>query len=138
MGTIMGIIFVTSIIQFVNSTLNETPDPEHLYSVRYEAARWLTKNSSPETIFAAWNAGQLGYFSDRTVINLNGLINSIDYYEEVLSGNKELLDYLQEQGVHYIVDYEDNPLTRSLPIVHEFPQAGKRWLKIWQVPVAEK
>ena len=54
-----------------------------LYAARYKAALWIAENSQPDTIFAAWNTGQLGYFSNRTFINLDGVINNVDYYERV-------------------------------------------------------
>ena len=77
-----------------------------LYAARYNAALWIAENSPPDTIFAAWNTGQLGFFSNRTFINLDGVINNVDYYERVLRGSIPLTDYLSENKVDYIVDYQ--------------------------------
>ena len=68
----------------------------------YRGAQWLHNETEPDTIAAAWNAGIIGYYSNRTVINLDGLINSPDYYQRI---QKDGLDqYLLDEGVDYIVD----------------------------------
>lgn len=127
-------IAITSTGMYVRSPLSDDEIPAHLYAVRYDIALWMRDNFPPGTIFAAWNAGQLGYFSEHHVVNLDGLINHVSYYEEVLHGDRPLEHYLQETGVAFVVDYEDNPLTRSLPLLHEFPSVDRRQMKIWQVP----
>lgn len=106
-----------------------------LYVARYEAALWIAENSAPGTIFAAWNAGQLGYFSNRTFINLDGLINSIDYYERVLSGSLPLTEYLSENKVSYIVDYNLYAPIPEFPVVRSFPinDGSGESIQIWQI-----
>jgi hypothetical protein len=113
-------------------SINFTSD---LYATRYNAALWIAENSPPETVFAAWNAGQLAFFSDRTFINLDGVINSVDYYERVLRGSVPLADYLAENKVDYIVDYSIYGALPDYPVVQTFPlkdEAG-RSIRIWQV-----
>jgi hypothetical protein len=106
-----------------------------LFATRYDAALWIAENSSPDTVFASWNAGQLGFFSNRTFINLDGLINNVDYYERVLHGSTPLLDYLIENNVDFVVDYDSSDSIPNFPVVHSFPindQSG-RSIHIWQV-----
>jgi len=106
-----------------------------LYVARYNAALWIAENSSPDTIFASWNAGQLGFFSNRTFINLDGVINNVDYYERVLLGSVPLADYLIENNVDFIVDYATYHPIPDYPVVHTFPlnDDSGRSLHIWQV-----
>ncbi|HET9905370.1 MAG TPA: hypothetical protein VFQ23_01980 [Anaerolineales bacterium] len=106
-----------------------------LYTARYDAALWIADNSPPDTIFAAWNAGQLSFFSNRTFINLDGLINSIDYYERVLQGPVPLSDYLVENKVEYIVDYAIYRPIPDYPVVQTFPLNDEtgRSIYMWQV-----
>jgi hypothetical protein len=106
-----------------------------LYTVRYNAALWIAKNSSPDTIFAAWNAGQLGYFSNRRFINLDGLINNVDYYERVLHGSISLTDYLMENNVDFIVDYATYDSIPEFPVVRTFPlnDGSGRSIHMWRV-----
>ena len=106
-----------------------------LYVARYNAALWIAENSPPDTVFASWNAGQLGFFSNRTFINLDGLINNVDYYERVLRGSTSLTDYLSENKVDFIVDYATYGPVPDFPIVHFFPlnDGSGRSIHIWQV-----
>jgi len=106
-----------------------------LYTARYNAALWIAKNSSPDTIFAAWNAGQLGYFSNRRFINLDGLINNVDYYERVLHGSISLTDYLMENNVDFIVDYATYDSIPEFPVVRTFPlnDGSGRSIHMWRV-----
>lgn len=106
-----------------------------LYAARYDAALWIAENSPPDTIFAAWNAGQLGFFSDRAFINLDGVINSIDYYERVLLGSTSLTEYLIENEVDFIVDYDTYGSISDLPILHTFPlnDGSGRSIYVWQL-----
>jgi len=125
------VIFAVAIYMFARS-INFT---SQLYATRYNAALWIAENSPPDTVFAAWNAGQLGYFSNRTFINLDGLINNIDYYERVLHGSTSLTDYLFENNVDFIVDYATYDSIPDFPVVHTFPlnDGSGRSIHIWRV-----
>ena len=78
----------------------------NVYSVGYHAARWVDEYLPEDVTLASWNAGQFGYFSNRPVINLDGLMNNAQYYDDVLLGDKTLAAYLEEKGVDYVIDYE--------------------------------
>jgi hypothetical protein len=52
----------------------------------------------------------LGYFSDRTVVNLDGLANDREYLQFLASG-APLQVYLQQQQIHYIVDVDAQDLS---------------------------
>ena len=125
------VIFAAALYMFARS-INFT---SKLYAARYNAALWIAENSPPDTVFASWNAGQLGFFSNRTFINLDGLINNIDYYERVLHGSVPLADYLVENKVEYIVDYSIYHPIPDYPVVHTFPLNDEtgRSIHIWQV-----
>ncbi len=125
------VIFAVAIYMFARS-INFT---SKLYAARYNAALWIAENSPPDTVFASWNAGQLGFFSDRTFINLDGVINSVDYYETVLRGSTSLTDYLFENNVDYLVDYATYASIPDYPVVRTFPlnDGSGRAIHIWRV-----
>ena len=124
-------IYAVAVYMFARS-INFT---SKLYAARYDAALWIAENSPPDTVFASWNAGQLGFFSNRTFINLDGLINNVDYYERVLGGALPLADYLVENKVDYIVDYSIYRPIPDYPVVHTFPLNDEtgRSIRIWEV-----
>ena len=106
-----------------------------MLAIRYRAAIWMAENLPRDSICASWNAGQLGFYSSQSVINLDGLINSVEFYENVLSGQQSLADYLSANDVRYIVDYQENELTAGLETIHAFPtDADGRRLRVWRMP----
>jgi hypothetical protein len=125
------VIFAVAIYMFVRS-INFT---SNLYATRYNTALWIAENFPSDTVFASWNTGQLGFFSNRTFINLDGVINNVDYYERVLRGSVPLADYLAENKVEYIVDYSIYHPIPDYPVVHTFPLNDEtgRSIHIWQV-----
>ena len=54
--------------------------------------------------FAAWNAGIISYFSEKSLVNIDGLTN-----DEVLPyiKNNQLMDYLKIKKIDYVVDYKE-------------------------------
>jgi hypothetical protein len=49
-----------------------------------EGAEWVRENTRPGTVLAAKDAGIIGYFSQRPVINLDGKANGYEYLQHVL------------------------------------------------------
>jgi hypothetical protein len=70
----------------------------------YDGAAWVEANLPTEAVVGAWNAGAIGYLSDRRVVNLDGLVNSWDYYQ---TDRYNLCRYWQEVGVTHVVDIFD-------------------------------
>jgi hypothetical protein len=125
------ILFVVAIYLFARS-INFSSG---LYVARYEAAEWVADNSAPDTVFAAWNTGQLAFFSNRRFINLDGVINDVDYYERVLRGSLPLTDYLAENKVEYLMDYATYDSIPDFPVIRTFPinDGSGRAIQIWQI-----
>jgi hypothetical protein len=57
--------------------------------------------TSPHERVGASYAGLLGYFSGRTVVNLDGLVNSANFFSRVMAGN-EWESYLQENHITWL------------------------------------
>jgi hypothetical protein len=109
-----------------------------LYVARYQAARWMAENLPSDAICASWNAGQIGYFSDRTVINLDGLINGVDYYNRVIRGEVSRMDYIYENGVSHLVDYKlEQRVPHKFSLLLEVPicDGRRETIQVWQVSV---
>lgn len=94
----------------VTKRLRGGPQPSDLRNARTELAGWLEENLPPGEPIGAWNAGQLGYFLDRPVVNLDGLVNDRDFLEVVRRG-EPIVAYLEREGIEYVVDYNDIDLT---------------------------
>jgi hypothetical protein len=80
-------------------------EPMPMAAARYRAARHIDEHAPADTILASWNAGLLGYFTNRPTINLDGLVNTIEYARSLLSGKLDVVRYLREQRVDYVIDW---------------------------------
>ncbi len=78
----------------------------HLNTTSYQLkmiADDINQKVSEESVVAAFDAGVIGFFSHAKVINLDGLANSFDYYENYLRPGK-FKEYFDLVGVtHFIV-----------------------------------
>lgn len=96
-----------------NMTYNEwqATDPKN------DIAAFLEANTEPGSIIGMTGGGNAGYFiQDRTVINMDGLINSNQYFQ--LLKNKQAGDYLANEGLDYIL--ANSSLLNQLPYKGQF------------------
>lgn len=81
----------------------------------WEALEWMNAHLPPRTRVGSWNAGMLGYFSERAVVvNLDGLANSVDFLDEVVRidavpsddprRDSAILRYAEQQGIAWFAD----------------------------------
>lgn len=71
----------------------------------YAAAGWSRAHLPEDAVVGAWNSGMLAFFGDRTVVNLDGLVNSRDYF---LRHRHDLCAYFESVGIGYLVDVFDD------------------------------
>ena len=67
----------------------------------YENSIWVKENTNPSDVIGSFNTGMQIYFTDRTVINLDGVLN-FDAIEAIK--NKSVIKYMKEKNVTYWVD----------------------------------
>jgi hypothetical protein len=70
-------------------------------TVSYEAALWARGHTDPSDVFALKDAGNFGFFSRRRVINLDGVVNNLEF-QDVLK-NRRLDEYFRRNRVKYLV-----------------------------------
>lgn len=82
-----------------------------------DIAALLEENTEPGSIIGMTGGGNAGYFiHDRTVVNMDGLINSYEYFQ--LLKDKKAGEYLAEIGMDYILA---NPyMLNDLPYRKQF------------------
>ena len=76
------------------------------FLTRAQVAQFLKESTDRDDIFAAFNAGQLAFLAERRTINLDGLVNSKYYLNNILNNPDTLIDYLKKHNVRFIVDYD--------------------------------
>ena len=83
--------------------------PPYLYyrqcqGARIELASWINSNIESDVVLGSYNAGTIGYYSNNSVINLDGLINGKEFYNILIDNGKNIITYLKKYNCRYIVD----------------------------------
>jgi hypothetical protein len=86
---------------------------------RLQAADWIRAYTPPSARIGSWNAGMLGYFSHRAVVNLDGLANNGDYFRRVVRG-KDLEGYLRSERIGWLADQSCGPSPRPTIYLRSF------------------
>ena len=95
-SVIMVVIFVNYSFGLCPPTV--TPENEEVY---LGGAHGLEEYTEPGSIIGSTGGGVLGYFTqDRIIVNLDGLINSYEYYQLMKEGRAS--EYLDEIGLDYL------------------------------------
>ncbi len=119
----LGIIVIAQAIKTIN-------EPGLKWQADMVAgAQWLKSNTAPDEIVGAFNAGIYAYYSDRRVINLDGLVDwgAIEARREV-----RLLDYFASRGGTLLIDHRDYIWNSFSPFF------GERQLELLaELPVAD-
>jgi hypothetical protein len=94
-----GIMLVLAIR---NEYARETYPLDHAWHVAaYNAAVWARQHTAADTVFAMSDAGHFAFFSGRRVINLDGLVNNLDYQRVIAA--RRVRQYLRDNHVQYLV-----------------------------------
>lgn len=100
-------------------------DPEPDWEIlSWHGARWLDANVAGDEVVGSFDAGVLGHFSKHAVVNLDGLVQSVAFYERRRAG-VPLVDELDRLGVTVLANCIVDP-------DHFFgekrlPGAAERW-----------
>jgi len=80
------------------------PAEQSFRKCRYDAARYLNRTFDERAVIGSWWAGTLGYFSDRRVVNLDGVINSAAYFHNYLKRDR-VHEYITGGPVTHLADF---------------------------------
>jgi hypothetical protein len=78
-----------------------TTQPIGWHPHSYRASVWARNNLPPDARLALKDAGLFGLLSERSVVNLDGLVNNLEYQEYLR--RKRLNDYFRQKGIQYLV-----------------------------------
>ncbi len=99
-----------------------TAGEEALYSV----ARAVRDSVPAGARVGAWNAGQIALLSGRDVTNLDGLVNSREFFER---GRRDLCGYLRQEGIAYLAD--SFPAAGLLAMAPALDACSERLRLVW-------
>lgn len=108
-----ALLAIAGIIAFPSLLQSSTRERQWRY-LRFEAAEWLSTSVEPEARIGSWWAGTLGFYANRTVINLDGLVNDTRYQEHLREGTEWA--YILKHKIRYLADYfPHDPLDEERP-----------------------
>jgi hypothetical protein len=94
-----------------------------------QTARWVAGHTAPGTQIAAHDIGAIGYFAERPILDLAGLVTPAVI--PFITDADQLLDFMLAQGAHYAVFFPDfSPTYRELA-VHDALQEVYRTEYAW-------
>ncbi len=95
-AVVLVVVYVDYSIELVPPTVR--PENEEVY---LGGAHGLEMYTEPGSLIGSTGGGVLGYFTQgRTIVNLDGLINSYEYYQLMQEGRAS--EYLDEIGLDYL------------------------------------
>jgi|WetSurMetagenome_2_1015567.scaffolds.fasta_scaffold03648_10 hypothetical protein len=106
---VFAIVWVNSIIyhRFYANWLKG----DRYYRSLYESAIWVRDHTPPDAVIASYNAGIIGFYSQRKVINLDGKVNSPDYLVNVIlkedgsQFSERLATYFKKNNISFFADF---------------------------------
>jgi hypothetical protein len=110
--------YISSVTQLINYKDPCLEEGEYLFGVSF-----LESNTEPGAIIGFTGGGTIAYFiHDRTIVNLDGLINSNSYFQALK--NFKAAEFLNDMGMDYIFA-RPYIIMESEPYKHEFPDRLK-------------
>ncbi len=99
------IFFVVSVVLLILfSPYYYTKSPQTIeLDPRVAAAQWINNNTPSQTVVGAANAGIMAYYTERTVINLDGVVNAQAFHARLAN---KLQEYVQQTPIGYLADHK--------------------------------
>lgn len=96
--SLIAVMLLLPYVQTAYQAVSYIPDQEHFYLRR---AHFLEANTEPGALIGMTGSGSSGYFvQDRTVVNLDGLISSMEYFIHLQNATAD--EYLESIGLDYV------------------------------------
>lgn len=94
-----AVALVTPYLKIPYKVIRYKP-PTELHSY-FHRAKWLEENTEPNSLIGMTGSGSSGYFvQDRTLVNLDGLISSQEYFVHLQ--NNDIDEYLESIDLDYV------------------------------------
>jgi hypothetical protein len=136
-----AIVLVSLILVPHMKTLGSSDNPKPVETHYYlRKTHWLESRTEPGALIGMTGAGSTGYFiRDRTIFNLDGLINSKAYFDSLKSNQASA--YLDEVGLDYIfakrrIILDTDPYQDNFGFLNEISEKGtfENQLTLWELP----
>jgi hypothetical protein len=104
-NTWIAVLSVLAVIFLVKGALVYAEDVAIINTEMVTTAKWVSTNTDQEALIAAHDIGALGYFGQRSIIDLAGLITP--EVVPFIRNEKQLAGYLDQKKVDYLISFPD-------------------------------
>jgi arabinofuranosyltransferase len=107
-----GLAALTALVTWLNGAVIYAWDVRFITDMQVKAALWVAANTQPHDLVATHDIGAIGYFGQRRVLDMAGLVTpeTVPY----LHNHEGLLDYLRRENATVVVKF-----TRWFPVISE-------------------
>ena len=104
--TVQAILIVPFLIGIaIGVVLITNPKLRSLQEGDRSTALWVRDNTPEGTVLASWDAGIVGYFADRPVVNLDGVVNSFEWEQARHDAPQATRRFLECRNAYTIVNH---------------------------------
>ena len=93
------------------------PNQRSIEVANRDAGQWIDANLPADAVLASWDAGVVGYYANRPVMNLDGVANSYGFYQA--SRNGETGRFLTDRRLRFVVNH-GTPVDGEDPDIRAF------------------
>lgn len=106
LAAVRAILVVPFVLAFLfGGRLMADPQLRSLQEGDRATAQWVRDNTPSDTVIASWDAGIVGYFSARPVVNLDGVVNSFEWKDASHHAPVATRRFLEDRHVTLIVNH---------------------------------
>ena len=100
-----AVFFSTLLFDYTHTQhgVNQIKKNETWGKVSLRTTEWIEKNTNKQDIIGMWAAGEVGFYSDRRIVNLEGLVGNREMLEH--NKNDTLIDYIESKKIDYIIQW---------------------------------
>ncbi len=102
---VYGSLLITSLVFLTGGVKSYSADVKVINNLMVEPALWLRDHSEKDSIIAAHDIGAIGFFSERKIIDLAGLIDP--EVVPIIRDEVRLSDFIHRSGADYLVVFTD-------------------------------
>ncbi len=136
LGTALGVVVAVNFALEGVKTWRQGTTSTRTHSIHWtmynEVLPWIKANVQPHERVGAFNSGIYGYFSGRTIVNLDGVMN-----DSVLPAleKRQLIRYLYDERITYVIDMEKT-LDTSFEVLGGVPDYRRKFavVKVFEQP----
>lgn len=102
---VLGLLLTISIAFYLQGIKAYQTDLEVIDTFMVQPANWVKENTSPDALIAAHDIGAMGFFAQRNLLDLAGLVNPevIPFIRD----EENIHDYIIEKEAEYFVCFND-------------------------------